>query len=89
MYDWDDAKRRANLTKHGVDFAAAAGFDWDTAVTVEDRRQTYGERRLYSLGLIGARLHVLVWTPRAGGARLISLRRANARERRRWENETG
>ena len=31
----------------------------------------------------------LVWTPREGGARLISLRRANARERRRWENETG
>lgn len=89
MQDWDEAKRRANLEKHGVDFTSAALFDWDSAVTVEDNRRDYGERRLHSTGLIGGRLHVLVWTPRAAGVRIISLRRANAREIRRWEDENG
>lgn len=33
MYEWDSAKRAASLRKHGVDFAAMAGFDWETAIT--------------------------------------------------------
>ena len=89
MQDWDEAKQRANLEKHGVDFASLALFDWDSAVTVEDIRRDYGDRRLHSTGLIGRRLHVQICTPRAAGARIISLRRANAREMRRWEDETG
>lgn len=87
MYDWDAAKAKANLAKHGIDFAAVARFDWDTAVTVEDIRRDYGERRLISTGLLDGRLHVLIWTPRHPGARIISLRKANAKERLRWENE--
>ena len=30
-YEWDEAKRRGNLAKHGIDFATAAEFDWPVA----------------------------------------------------------
>lgn len=84
MYDWDDDKRAANLEKHGVDFVDAVSFEWDSALTAEDDRQNYGETRFVSLGFIGPRLHVLVWTPRGNHFRIISLRKANARETQRY-----
>lgn len=84
MWEWDEAKRRANLEKHGVDFAFVTDFDWQTAVTIEDRRRDYGERRFSATGLIGDRLYIVVFTPRGDGLRLISLRRANMRDHRKW-----
>ena len=77
-YDWDETKRVRNLAKHGVDFNALGAFDWATALHVVHDRA--GERRIKSLGLIGARLHVLVWTARGEIVRVISLRKANSRE---------
>jgi len=84
MTTWDETKRAANLTKHGVDFALAEGFDWDTALTSVDERQSYGEHRCVSVGFIGDRLYVMVWTPRDHGVRIIGLRKANEREQRRY-----
>jgi len=84
MITWDEAKRAANLAKHGVDFVAAENFDWETALTCEDERQNYGECRFLSLGYIGDRLHVMVWTPRDQGVRVIGLRKANDREQRQY-----
>jgi uncharacterized DUF497 family protein len=81
MWGWDEAKRQANRAKHGVDFAQIDGFDWAAAVTREDTRGVYGKRRFLSTGWIDGRLHVCIWTVRAEGVRLISLRKANARER--------
>ena len=80
--EWDDDKRAANLAKHGVDFADAARFDWDTALELEDARYDYGERRWRALGLIDGRLHALVYARRGDAIRVISLRKANAREER-------
>ena len=79
-FEWDDAKRASNRQKHGVDFAAIATFDWSSALVVEDARHAYGEARFRALGLIGPRLHHVVFTVRGSAIRLISLRRANARE---------
>jgi uncharacterized DUF497 family protein len=84
MWEWDDDKRQANRAKHGVDFALVEGFDWDSAKTEVDLRRDYGEERFESSGLIGERLFVLVYTPRGNHRRLISLRKANAREVERW-----
>ncbi|MBW7850889.1 MAG: BrnT family toxin [Rhodospirillales bacterium] len=84
MCEWDDDKRAANIEKHGVDFSVARDFDWDTALTLEDDRQDYGEPRFVSIGFIGPRLHVLVWTTRSERLRVISLRKANAREVQRY-----
>src|SRR3546814_14554365 len=58
----DPAKDEANIAKHGVSLRVAAGFDWDTAFEREDDRFDYGEVRFVALGLIGDRLHVLVFT---------------------------
>lgn len=84
MWDWDEPKRQANLAKHGVDFAAIAGFDWLTAEIWMDERFDYGEERKVALGMIGERLYFIAYTERGTARRLISLRKANERERQRW-----
>lgn len=84
-FEWDVSKRAENLRKHKVDFAAIASFDWESALTREDVRGDYREARFVSIGEIGGRPHVAVWTARGGAVRLISLRKANAREVKRYE----
>lgn len=78
--EWDSTKRIANAEKHGVDFAAIEGFQWDAVLTVEDTRGEHGEPRFVSISLIGDRHYVAVWTWRGDTIRLISLRKANKRE---------
>jgi len=36
--EWDEAKRRANLEKHGLGFDDARRLDWDSASYIEDKR---------------------------------------------------
>jgi len=66
-------------------FVERLPFDWAGALILEDTRENYGERRFQALGLIGARLHMLVFTPRPDSVRIISLRKANRREVSRYE----
>lgn len=84
MWDWDEAKRQRTLQDRGVDFADVARFDLATADIKPDLRRDYGEPRFRAIGMLDGRLHVLIFTPRAGGVRVISFRRANARECRKW-----
>ena len=65
---FDSAKSEKNVLVRGVPFELAAEFAWDGALIVEDLRKDYGERRFQALGLIGDRLHMMVFTPRAKGA---------------------
>jgi hypothetical protein len=85
--EWDELKRQANIAKHGVDFSRAEDFDWGRATDTEDARRDYGETRRVALGFIGARLHVLTYSKREGICRVISLRKANARERSCYETQ--
>ena len=82
VYEWDEAKRRPNIAKHGVDFTEMAPFAWDTAAGILDDR--YEEPRWITIGFIGTRLHVAVDTVRSGIIRVISLRKANRREERSY-----
>jgi uncharacterized DUF497 family protein len=82
---FDPSKNERNIAARGIPFEHAAAFEWNSALIVEDTRKDYGERRFQALGLIGARLHVLVFTPRARKVHVISLRRANQREVKRYE----
>ena len=66
----------------------AENLDWATALIWEDTRNDYGERRYCVFGLIEDRLHSVVFTPRAGKPRVISLRKANKREVNRYEKAT-
>lgn len=86
-YEWDPAKADANVLKHGVGFEDIAGFDWDSAVIGKDGRKDYGETRFFAVGPIEGRLHVAIFTLRGTKVRLISLRRANDREKRRYEHQ--
>lgn len=54
QFEWDSDKNRANLAKHGIDFALAALVFADPHVTLrEDRIDEAGERRWHALGLAG------------------------------------
>lgn len=81
--EWDEPKRQATLAQRGLDFADCAQIDWDTALTMEDPRQT--EHRFVTVGKIIGRLCVVVWCWRGGNMRVISLRKANDREVKRYE----
>lgn len=84
-YEWDENKRVSNLEKHGIDFRDAARvFDSDV-ICFEDNRQNYGEKRYIALGIIEGRLVVTAYTWRNRNVRILSMRKANARERRLYE----
>ena len=82
---FDPAKNERNIANRGISFEVAEHFEWDTAMIAEDMRKEYGEPRFQALGFIAGRLHAMVFTPRAGKIHVISLRRANRREVRRYE----
>jgi hypothetical protein len=84
--DFDAAKEAENIAKHGVSFAALAEFAFETAMVEVDDRHEYGERREVAVGYIGRRLHVLVFTVRGEALRAISLRKANRREMRTYDD---
>ena len=50
-------------------------------LTIEDDRLDYGEDRFITIGFLDGAMVVLVWTPRSGRHRIISMRQANERER--------
>lgn len=77
---FDRAKNERNITLRGLSFELAADLDWDSANIIEDVRKAYGEPRFIAYGYIGTRMYVIIYTPRAGSIRVISLRKANKRE---------
>jgi uncharacterized DUF497 family protein len=83
-YDWDEVKRAANLARHKVDFASVEDFDWDYAYVEIDDREDYGELREIAWGFIRDRLHVLVFVRRDELIRVISLRKAEPRDARKY-----
>lgn len=88
MTTWDEAKRRSNFAKHGVDLALAQQFDWGTGTFEEDDSEAYGEQREKATGLIGSTLHVYIYTLRDDDEdHAISLRLADKKEKRRYVRE--
>lgn len=87
-FTWDPAKAAGNLAKHGMAFEAADGFQFETALVRATLRHGDGEPRLEAYGLIGDRLHVMVYSVETAATRVISLRKANDREMGRYEDET-
>jgi uncharacterized DUF497 family protein len=81
---FDPAKNATNIASRGLSFELVEQMEWTTALMVEDTRKAYGERRFQVLGFIGERLHAVVFTPRDGMVHVISLRKANSREVKRY-----
>ena len=83
-FEWDDAKARANLRKHGIDFAdAATVFDDESALTVPD--PGFDEDRYVTMAVDApGRLLVVVYTWRHDRIRIISARKAGPSETRAY-----
>ena len=77
---FDPEKDRANFAKHGVSLALALELEWETALIWEDERKDYGEPRMRALTILVDRVYFVAFVDRADGRRVISLRKANARE---------
>ncbi|MBI4273100.1 MAG: BrnT family toxin [Rhizobiales bacterium] len=86
---FDPAKRELTLRERGLDFAEAAKVFAGRHATRNDDRKDYGEPRRITAGFLGSRMVVLVWTPRGGERRIISMRYAHAKETKRWKKVLG
>ena len=82
--EFDPAKNATNIAIRGLSFELVEQMEWATALMEEDTRKAYGERRFQVLGFIGERLHAVVFPPRDGMVHVISLRKANSREVKRY-----
>jgi uncharacterized protein len=77
---FDPAKRQATLRSRRVDFADAGVVFEGPVFTFPDERLDHPEERCITVGLLAARMVIVVWTPTEDGRRDISMRKANARE---------
>jgi uncharacterized DUF497 family protein len=85
-FQWDPAKAPSNLQKHGVPFEYAARVFLDERRQEGvDTRHRYGEERLITVGSIEERVYVVAYTRRRAAIRLISARKANARETQKYQ----
>ena len=82
--EFDPAKDAVNLAKHGVSLALARELDWEAALVWIDDRFEYGELRIIALAPNTKILYYVAFVNRGEVRRIISLRRANRREVRRY-----
>jgi uncharacterized DUF497 family protein len=79
--EFDSDKRDKTLKERGLDFSRAVEVFAGVHFTGQDTRSEYAEDRFITVGTMNARLVVLVWTPRGEIRRIISMRKANEREK--------
>jgi uncharacterized protein len=85
-FEWDEAKNLENIRKHEIDFADVPSmFDGEMLIELDDLFD-YGEDRWFGIGFLGFGIAVVVWTERRKDViRIISARRANRYEQKRFE----
>ena len=86
-FEWDDEKDKINRGKHGVTLADGISvFGDNKRSTRVDKRFDYQETRYETIGLVDGRVYVVIYTMRKTTIRLISVRKANKREQKRYGN---
>ncbi|MGH8352198.1 MAG: BrnT family toxin [Pseudomonas sp.] len=89
-FEWDEAKNRINIQKHGIDFNDAVDIFNHPLLALPDEREGYDEERWIALGWIRTLLGVVVYTERRGDViRIISARKATRGEVRHYEQRIG
>lgn len=89
MYAWDEAKRKSNLRKHGLDFKDVyLVYENSNKCTYDASR--YDEYRLMdvALAVVRGRVLTLVYTENEDEVRIISFRHASREERKRYEEDS-
>jgi len=95
QFEWDEAKALGNLRKHGVAFDDAVGVFSDPFAVMRQDRIESGELRWQTVGTVGGHLVLLVahtvdeTQDDMTVIRIISARRADRKERQRYENQDG
>jgi hypothetical protein len=79
-YIWDETKRKANLKKHGLNFADAEKVFVGPMVLFEDNRENYGEQRMIGIGLLDCLVVLIVHVEDDETIRIISMRKADTDE---------
>ncbi|MBV8566288.1 MAG: BrnT family toxin [Methylobacteriaceae bacterium] len=88
MFEWDEAKRIANLQKHGLDFRDA-GRLFDGRDVIVAPSKWAAEDRYVLTGLNEGKFYTIVWTWRGQARRIISFRRARHAEERAYRQIYG
>lgn len=86
---YDAEKREWTLAHRDLDFEDAVLVFAGTTLDVRDDRKDYGEVRWQTFGLLNGRLVTLIWTPRGKARHIISMRKCNDREKRKYEGQLG
>ncbi len=86
---FDPAKRAATLERRGLDFADADKVFAGLTYEFVDDRKDYGEVRITTIGLLGERMVIVIWTARGQDRHIISMRKANDREYNRYQEQLG
>jgi uncharacterized DUF497 family protein len=68
---FDPAKRQTALSERGLDFVDSAIVFAGLTLTVQDTRKNYGEPRFQTIGFLGERMVMVVWTPRGEARHVI------------------
>lgn len=86
-FEWDDKKAESNFAKHGILFEEAIEIFYDEDRLIEkDNRFDYGENRYKTLGKISQRVFIVIYVEKHENLiRIISARKANKREVRKWQ----
>ncbi len=85
-FEWDEAKNRANIKKHGFDFADAEEIFRGPILVRPDTREDYGEERWIGIGMIRSRIAFVAFAAeREDTIHIISLRKADHEERKEYE----
>jgi uncharacterized protein len=83
-FDFDPTKDGLNIEKHGLSLSLAERLEWEAALLWIDERQDYGETRVLALAPSTGILYYVAFVDRADVRRIMSLRRANRREVKRY-----
>lgn len=85
-FSWDSIKRADTLRERGLDFADAfQAFKGPFFEQIDDRFD-YGETRSVRTAMINGSVVIVVWTQRPDSRRIISMRKANAKEIARYRD---
>ena len=81
---YDPAKREWTLRERDLDFERAEEVFAGLTLDILDLRRDYGELRINSVGHLDRRMVIVCWTPRGNSRHVISMRKANEREKARY-----
>jgi uncharacterized DUF497 family protein len=84
LFEWDEAKRERNIRDRKIDFIDILPLFEGEVVEIEDNRFDYGETRIKCFGELNDRVYAVIYTWRGENRRIISARKANAREQRAY-----